>query len=398
MTRPSAFAQAIKMLVVALILLTSFLPASQPAEAAVDVAWNMHCLVSHTSRDDPIVFPGRSGAAHQHTFVGNRSTDANTTTDSLLKNSSTCQRGFQNTDRSAYWVPALYKKQADGSLKEVRGNDKEQNSTIYYRRNGGATGDKVSPIPQGLRMIAGDAKATAPTKQLNTAYRCRGLEQNFVGPSTAHIPDCTSGQFIQALVRFPDCWDGKNLDSPDHQSHMAYSSGKQKSCPQTHPVKVPKITFEMQYKNATGKGSQYVLSSGGQYSLHADFFAAWDQKVQSALINSCLNVGKKCTGIKLSEVNLSAASKDAATAKRLPEPAVAGAATHSGHKPAAAAATTPHPAHTPHMTETKAASLPAAGPVAGLGAVAGIGAMGYAFRSFRLRRRALRDALRSRKP
>jgi hypothetical protein len=28
---------------------------------------------------------------------------------------------------------------------------------------------------------------------------------------------------LQLDVIFPDCWDGRHLDSPDHKSHMAYS-------------------------------------------------------------------------------------------------------------------------------------------------------------------------------
>lgn len=31
---------------------------------------------------------------------------------------------------------------------------------------------------------------------------------------------CPAG--IMVNVRFPTCWDGKNLDSPDHMSHVAY--------------------------------------------------------------------------------------------------------------------------------------------------------------------------------
>jgi hypothetical protein len=38
------------------------------------------------------------------------------------------------------------------------------------------------------------------------------------------------------------CWDGKNLDSPDHKSHMAYPTGN--NCPSTHPVRVPQILYE----------------------------------------------------------------------------------------------------------------------------------------------------------
>ena len=50
------------------------------------------------------------------------------------------------------------------------------------------------------------------------------------------------------------CWDGKNLDSPDHKSHVAYPvAGAQTftgssvggACPSTHPVKIPQIMLEV---------------------------------------------------------------------------------------------------------------------------------------------------------
>src|SRR4051812_28818359 len=42
------------------------------------------------------------------------------------------------------------------------------------------------------------------------------------------------------------CWDGVNLDSPDHQSHM-YNTVRSEgfdnapACPSTHPVRVPQV-------------------------------------------------------------------------------------------------------------------------------------------------------------
>lgn len=50
------------------------------------------------------------------------------------------------------------------------------------------------------------------------------------------------------------CWDGKNLDSPNHQDHVAYpQAGPQQftgssvggDCPSTHPVKIPQIMLEI---------------------------------------------------------------------------------------------------------------------------------------------------------
>ena len=47
----------------------------------------------------------------------------------------------------------------------------------------------------------------------------------------------------------PSCWDGKNLDSPDHQSHMfnTMKSGgfvNAPACPASHPVRMPQVTYE----------------------------------------------------------------------------------------------------------------------------------------------------------
>ncbi|WP_309624448.1 DUF1996 domain-containing protein [Methylibium sp.] len=48
---------------------------------------------------------------------------------------------------------------------------------------------------------------------------------------------CLVGDELWQGVFFPQCWDGKNLDSPDHKSHMAYPSDG--GCPRSHPVALP---------------------------------------------------------------------------------------------------------------------------------------------------------------
>jgi hypothetical protein len=40
------------------------------------------------------------------------------------------------------------------------------------------------------------------------------------------------------------CWDGVNLDSANHKSHVAYP-GYNGKCPTTHPVKIPQLFFEI---------------------------------------------------------------------------------------------------------------------------------------------------------
>lgn len=48
------------------------------------------------------------------------------------------------------------------------------------------------------------------------------------------------------------CWDGKNLDSPDHKAHVAYpTSGPANflslggNCPSSHPVRIPQLMYEV---------------------------------------------------------------------------------------------------------------------------------------------------------
>src|SRR4051794_6352799 len=121
--------------------------------------FNVFCEADHFAADDPIVFPGQPGASHMHTFYGNTSTNAASTITSLTATSpSSCGRGMGGSDLSAYWVPSLMKKNADGTTSVVK---TDQTNTVYYRRAGGGTGPGVLPFPVGLRMIAGNAKATS---------------------------------------------------------------------------------------------------------------------------------------------------------------------------------------------------------------------------------------------
>jgi len=45
--------------------------------------FQVNCNVSHRANNDPIVFPNMPGASHNHSFVGNPTTNAATTLNSL---------------------------------------------------------------------------------------------------------------------------------------------------------------------------------------------------------------------------------------------------------------------------------------------------------------------------
>ena len=233
------------------------------------------CRFSHRNTDDPIVFPGQPGKSHDHTFIGNDTTNAFSTLSSLLGQSSSCRRPG---DTAAYWAPTLM--DAGGQAITPR------SASVYYRRH---TLAEVQPFPQGFKLIAGNSKATEPQGLMITAWNCGPVAQI---PPTSTIPTCPDAerQSLALHVRFPNCWDGVNLDSPDHQSHMAYSVRGR--CPSDHPVAMPAIQVNLRYPTVGGPG--LALSSGGQFSAHADFFNAWQQGVLNALVQRCLNGLRHC--------------------------------------------------------------------------------------------------------
>src|SRR5215471_875898 len=364
------FAKPLAMAAIALTMLGLAVPAAQavPGEDNSNVLWQMLCSIDHFGPDDPIVFPGQPGDSHMHSFYGNTTTNANSTAASLMAAPSTCCRNMQTSDHSAYWIPSLYKKNADGSLTQVK--DGDQQMFIYYRRPGGTGGPKVQPFPPGLQMLAGSAAATSPQPLFVVQWDCSG------GPEYPSMPQCPGGssQSLHSSIEFPSCWDGRQLDSPDHRSHMVYANVDTGACPADHPVSLPQITYEIDYPGITG-GPQYTLSSHGPYSMHADFFAAWDPQVQNALVTGCLNAGVNCIGVTRDGGTLVAGSSPtvtltlanySATSPVLLAPTTHTPTTHAPKRPAPnRLAPKPHaptmPAHVPIAVATAAMpSTPAA--------------------------------------
>jgi hypothetical protein len=249
-------------------------PSANTRADLVGVNFVENCRFSHEAPDDPIVFPGKSGASHQHTFVGNETTSAFSTFGSLRSSPTTCAR---RDDTAAYWVPTLY--QGTTAMYPL-------GATIYYRRG---TLAEVEPFPNNLRVIAGDATATSPQGMRVTFWSC-GVASGV--PRSATVPTCPEarGSFLRLHVRFPECWDGRRLDSADHKAHMAYAT--RAGCPSTHPVEVPQITQIYRYPTRGGEG--FALASGGQFSAHADFLNAWRPGALRKLVHDCLNALVHC--------------------------------------------------------------------------------------------------------
>ena len=245
-------------------------------------AFRTVCDFSHMLFDDPIVYPGQPGRSHLHAFFGNTGVNGNATANSIATTgSSTCRGGILN--RSSYWVPAMIDTRDSRPIRPLSSN--------FYYKTGyyGVAPSTVQSIPPGLRMIAGDPKNAAPGAQYERMpfdYTCGA------SPKSSSIPNCPVGSEVTQHIYFPQCWDGVNLDSPDHKSHMAYPTG---GCPASHPVPLPEITFNIHYAvteaNSTSRwrlsSDNYSSSLPGGYSAHADWFDGWRPDVMDAFVRNC---------------------------------------------------------------------------------------------------------------
>lgn len=234
----------------------------------------VECGFSHMASDDPIIYPGRPGASHEHVFFGNTAVDASSSYATLLGGGTTCDNPL---DHAAYWAPALVR---DGEFVEP------VKSTAYYRPGPDVVPSAIEAFPPGLAMIAGDPHATEPQPLEVVSWSCG------VGARRSAEPlDCPERDTLRLIVTFPDCWDGLRRDSDGHRDHMRYSTGGE--CPSSHPVHVPQLTFAVQFP-VSGDASDLDLASGGRFSGHADFVNAWDQPTLEREVALCLHRDLVC--------------------------------------------------------------------------------------------------------
>jgi hypothetical protein len=218
------------------------------------------CAFSHRNNDDAVVFPGQPGKSHSHTYIGNRSVTAATTPASLVGGRSTCESEF---DSSAYWMPTLFVGQDDIT---------PLTSIVYYVNR---SRERIAAPPKGLVMVAGNADAKSRQPKGIASWSCGAVGGK---PRFHTIPACTEDQMLQLQVTFPNCWDGRRLDSADHKQHMKYAA--RGLCPASHAVALPQLILIVLYPPVP-LGSQVA---SGRFGAHADFMNGWDQAELERLV------------------------------------------------------------------------------------------------------------------
>lgn len=289
------------------------------------------CSQLVVDRVDPLVNPGIRYTPHLHQIVGGNSFNLTMTpVEYDLAKRSTCTSCSFTQDKSNYWTAVMFFKHKNGSYIRVPqvGNGGPQGKLIndggldvyYMQRSSG----KVTAFKKGFRMLAGAAANSDSSKvrKGDICHRCwtSPNEATFVGGApcsgsdTVDIPNDPKCKMIRQTIIFPTCWDGVNLDSPDHTSHVAYGQGSGSNgggnCPTTHPVRLPQVMYELMWNVTTfadksmwpsdNKPFVYSMNLGGP-AAHGDYVFGWEgDSLQKAMDNKC-DLDKDCKAAGLTK-------------------------------------------------------------------------------------------------
>lgn len=296
-----------------------------PASPDPNGSFRILCRPGHISRDDPIIYPGQPGATHLHQFWGNTGTNAASTYQSLrTTGQTTCADTSKGpVNRTAYWLPAML----DGAGNVVK-PDLIQN---YYKREPTtdvrctSRGNICVPFPNGLRFIFGYDMKSGRGGILDEGtnfywmnrFECwkdgtgdPAVQGHWRTIDAVVKAGCPAGAKLVIAFVGPNCWDGKNLDSPDHRSHLSWATrheGEGYQCPTSHPYLIPNYSGHIDYTtDANFTAGKWKLSSDEHAShmsgaavaagstLHFDYFEAWSPPVKAQWEKGCLEMHKSC--------------------------------------------------------------------------------------------------------
>ncbi|MFH0519983.1 DUF1996 domain-containing protein [Streptomyces sp. M41] len=256
--------------------------------------------------DNIIAAPGVSnGAHHFHDYIGNQSNDAFASDEDLANAETTC---VDQGDKSTYYWPVLrlqngtQEQDAEKPGGGIEGNAGEiitpKDVTLTFE---GSPRGKVTEMPRLLRIITGDAKSfvNGPANA-NASWSCTGFEDRQLKDK---YPLCPQGSDVVRSFKFQSCWDGQNIDSANHRTHVAFAAADG-SCPngfQAIPQLVQRIVYDIDAPSLQDGGRTTPLFAVDSFpeqlhkpvTDHGDFINVFDEDLMTEMVD-CINEGRTC--------------------------------------------------------------------------------------------------------
>ncbi|MEU6549340.1 DUF1996 domain-containing protein [Streptomyces sp. NPDC046915] len=256
--------------------------------------------------DNVIVAPGvTNGAHHFHDYIGNQANNAFASDEDLAKGDTSC---VDQGDKSTYYWPVLRlqngtkERDADAAGGGTEGNAGQivtaKDVTLTFE---GSPRGKVTAMPRLLRIITGDAKAfvNGPANA-NASWSCTGYEDRQLKDK---YPLCPSGSDVVRTFRFQSCWDGRNIDSANHRTHVAFADAEG-TCPngfQAIPQLVQRIVYDVTAPSLQDGGRTHPLFAVDSFpeqqhkpvTDHGDFINVFDEGLMREMVD-CINSGRTC--------------------------------------------------------------------------------------------------------
>ncbi|KAE8384781.1 hypothetical protein BDV23DRAFT_188874 [Aspergillus alliaceus] len=278
-----------------------------------DAFWRLPCRGrAGLARLDPLMDPGKD-SYHVHAIHGPDTFSMSS--DMVSLRDSSCTSCAVTQDRSAYWTPALYFVHENGDSELV---PQVGGMLAYYL----LYGDNVQAFPENFKMVAGDTYkrdfkwpipdpptsewtgeqvSQAALSQKAIGFNCLNynkaaepsLGRHFLPNKTYLDEHCTDG--VRFEIMFPSCWNGKDADSDDHKSHVAYPSAVMDgTCPKGYDTRVVSLFYETIWNTYAFKDKKgtFVISNGDPtgFGYHADFIHGWESGVLEKAVKRCTNL------------------------------------------------------------------------------------------------------------